>query len=208
MVPLYSLGPLHEWRALHPASREIRLANHLLRSAPSFTRGAFSLAGKTAVLWTEHIGFERHRALDGRFLKKLISPDRLRYAGLRSGKLLGTSLPRKSLPSSLRPENQEVLLITTNDKRNEKLSVRVYRIDDLVEWDADRFNASTQSFNARGDQLANIIVSCVARDSWSKNGTGEGAIHVMAPGMLVIGQTANEGVVARSRPCRMTSGWR
>lgn len=76
-----------------------------------------------------------------------------------------------------------VLLITTEEKANEFLSVRVYRVDDLIEkYDL----ASPQKPYS---SLIKIITTNVAYGSWSIHERGEGEIQLMRPGLLVVSQT-------------------
>ncbi|TWU29386.1 hypothetical protein [Bythopirellula polymerisocia] len=78
---------------------------------------------------------------------------------------------------------ENVLLITTQEKANQRLSVEVYRVDDLI---------SGYSQNPGGNQenpyssLVQVITNSIEFDSWMANGHGEGEIHLMEPGMLII----------------------
>lgn len=81
----------------------------------------------------------------------------------------------------------EVLLITTEDRANSMLLVRLYRIDDL------RIYADPLPNDPEGwvdfSPLVRVITSCIEADSWQTNETGEGDIIVIRPGVLVISQT-------------------
>ena len=83
--------------------------------------------------------------------------------------------------------DQEVLLITTQDKANETLLTSVYRVDDLLESDSWRFNATNQY--GAPDHLIDLVVASIEYDSWQENGTGEGELQYYPPGMIVICQT-------------------
>ena len=83
--------------------------------------------------------------------------------------------------------DKEVLLITTKDRANETLQTKVYRVDDF-----EHFAEVPSESSSKSDcfsPLTSVIVRCVAYDSWKANGTGEGAIQLMQPGMLVVSQT-------------------
>ncbi len=104
--------------------------------------------------------------------------------------------------------DKEVLLITTEDEANSRLEVRVYRVDDL--WDLSH-NAPPKDFKggswADFSPLLEVVTSCVEPDSWNENGTGEGEIHQLPPGMLVIYQTAKvhhgvDGLLSQIRRVR------
>ncbi|MCA9231139.1 MAG: hypothetical protein KDA57_10830 [Planctomycetales bacterium] len=109
--------------------------------------------------------------------------------------LSGVSL-RSALAMILRQPNlenlttlveNEVLLITTKDRANETLLTKVYRVDDF-----EHFAEVPSESSSKSDcfsPLTSVIVRCVAYDSWKANGTGEGAIQLMQPGMLVVSQT-------------------
>jgi hypothetical protein len=83
--------------------------------------------------------------------------------------------------------DHEVLMITTEDEANQRLEVRVYRVDDLV---GEAGPDEARSFDdERFDQLLDIIISTVETDSWADNRTGEGEIRRFAPAMFVVSQT-------------------
>ena len=82
----------------------------------------------------------------------------------------------------------EVLLITTKEKRNESITVKVYRVDDLLDAVSQKYNST--SLYGDPNYLINLIVANVEVKSWQENGTGEGNIHYYPPGMVVISQTA------------------
>ncbi len=105
----------------------------------------------------------------------------------------------------------EVLLFTTEERANESLITRVYRVDG---FDCGESVSGSKSFSQSQDRggrrpekfaqpnrsttchqvdfygsLPQVIVNCIESDSWQINGTGEGEIHVMKPGILVVSQT-------------------
>lgn len=60
----------------------------------------------------------------------------------------------------------EVLLITSQEEADNRIEVRVYRVDDLVrDPDSGEFDF---------DRLVDLIVTSVAHDTWQDNGNGEG----------------------------------
>lgn len=105
----------------------------------------------------------------------------------------------------------EVLLFTTKERANEFLITRVYRVDGFDCGESAPDSKSLLQSQARGSRrsekseqpnrsatcrkgsfygsLPQVIVSCIEFDSWQENGTGEGDIRVMKPGMLVVSQT-------------------
>ena len=80
----------------------------------------------------------------------------------------------------------EVLLITTKDRANERLVTRVCPVADLLPR-----RGVTGEQNGFADGLIDMIVSCIAHDTWMENGTGQGEIQLVYPGLLVIAQTAD-----------------
>jgi len=99
----------------------------------------------------------------------------------------------------------EVLLITTNERANETLQVIIYRVDDFDLSKATHRGggrgmgsgggggfgggAMSQSDSIDYSSLTKVITTTVEFDSWKASGTGEGEIQLMKPGMLVISQT-------------------
>jgi hypothetical protein len=81
--------------------------------------------------------------------------------------------------------NNEVLLITTQEEAEKRLEVRVYVVNDLVR------EASSLVWNedVDFDSLIEAIVATIEHESWMVNGTGEGEIQPLSPGMLVVSQT-------------------
>ena len=119
-----------------------------------------------------------------------ISPDTevtisLRNISLRSA--LNLILRQPGLEDLTYAVNDEVLLITTEEKANERLIVAVYRVDDLVDVDAERKTEKNSPFSP----LVKVITQSVEYDTWMANGSGEGEIHLMKPGILVVSQTQN-----------------
>jgi len=83
--------------------------------------------------------------------------------------------------------DHEVLLITTEDRANETLVTRVYRVDDLGPFFHQK--KPSDSDPACFSSLVETIVDCVERGSWKENGMGEGQIQLLRPGILVVAQT-------------------
>jgi hypothetical protein len=81
--------------------------------------------------------------------------------------------------------NDEVLLITTKDRANETLMTIVYRVDDLLDVASDEDSSKKNHYSS----LQDVITSGIEFDSWQANGTGEGSLFLMKPGMLVVTQT-------------------
>ncbi len=78
----------------------------------------------------------------------------------------------------------EVLMITTEERANGTLRIHVYRVDDL-DWGVNRSSSKENYYSS----LPQVIVSVVEVDSWQENNTGEGTILIMEPGVLVVSQT-------------------
>ncbi len=83
--------------------------------------------------------------------------------------------------------DNEVLLITTEDRANEKLLTRVYRVDDLLSTMPRRFNETRHQEDP--GTLINVLLRTVEVNSWAKNSTGDGEVQFYAPGMLLVTQT-------------------
>lgn len=81
----------------------------------------------------------------------------------------------------------EVLLITTNDVANATMQTIVYRVDDFEHF--VRSKGESKSTSNCYSPLQDVITSCVEFSSWQENGTGEGELHLMKPGLLVVSQT-------------------
>jgi hypothetical protein len=83
--------------------------------------------------------------------------------------------------------DHQVLLITTEEAAQQKLEVRIYRVDDLKSKmpPKDEHSAGRISY----DPLIDAITECVEHESWAENGTGTGQIAALEPGMLVVAQT-------------------
>jgi hypothetical protein len=73
----------------------------------------------------------------------------------------------------------EVLMITTTQVAESQLKTCVY---DVAGLDGER--------GSQMDAIVDTILSCVATDTWAKNGAGEAEIRAIKPGLLVISQTA------------------
>jgi hypothetical protein len=79
-----------------------------------------------------------------------------------------------------------VLLITTPEEAEQRLEVRIFRVDDLVRRKGAEENLYE---DADYDALIDIIAASIEHDSWMENGTGQGEISPFPPGILVISQT-------------------
>ena len=87
--------------------------------------------------------------------------------------------------------DREVLLITTEERANQTLSIQVYRVDDFEHFSYDEKHSKQTMLCYSPVPLMKAIVNCVEFDSWMENGTGEGTLFLMKPGMLVVSQTRN-----------------
>lgn len=74
----------------------------------------------------------------------------------------------------------EVLLITTPTEAEEHLGICLYDVRDLVAGPQDVGGIDT---------LRDVIVACVAPDTWTAGGGGTGEIRPLPSGLLVISQT-------------------
>lgn len=106
----------------------------------------------------------------------------LRNISLRSA--LNLMLRQPGLEDLTYVVDEEVLLITTREKANEKLVVEVYQVDDLI-----KDYSHPKKGGLQHSSLVNVITHCLAFDAWMANGSGEGEIRLMKPGMLVVMQT-------------------
>lgn len=79
----------------------------------------------------------------------------------------------------------DVLLITNNDRANQFVTIAVYRVDELIDNETPPENEKDNPYSS----LVKMITGCVARDTWTANGSGEGEIHLLRPGILVVSQT-------------------
>jgi hypothetical protein len=117
-----------------------------------------------------------------------ISPDaqvtiNLRNMSLRSA--LNLILRQPALDGLVYTIDNEVLMVTTEDYANDRLVVAVYRVDELVKDEVDYAPGQPGPYSP----LVQVIASCVANHTWAINGSGEGQIHLMPPGILVVSQT-------------------
>jgi uncharacterized membrane protein YgcG len=83
--------------------------------------------------------------------------------------------------------DDEVLLITTKERADSKLILRVYRVDDFQLHAPQPYPGAVSS--ADFNPLIDMICSCVEPDSWVENGTGTGELSLIEPAMLVVAQT-------------------
>jgi hypothetical protein len=83
--------------------------------------------------------------------------------------------------------DNEVLLITSLDGALSRLEVRIYQVEDLVRHDHGELQG--QADPKRVQALRRILVTNVAKDSWSDNKTGKGEVCVFASNLFVVTQT-------------------
>ena len=108
-------------------------------------------------------------------------------AGIGTDAPVTVSLHNISLRSALRlmfKQNQlnyviqdEVLLVTTKEAAEANLKTCVYDIRNIT------------GNNGEIEPVIDAIVSCVAKDTWARNGKGLAEIRPIKPGLLVITQT-------------------
>ncbi|MDZ4656149.1 MAG: STN domain-containing protein [Bythopirellula sp.] len=118
-----------------------------------------------------------------------VSPDtevtiNLRNISLRSA--LNLMLRQQGLEDLTYVVDEEVLLITTEEKANEKLIVQVYQVDDLVN---DYSQQPSGNEKNPYSSLVQVIMGSVEYNTWMANESGEGTVQLMQPGMLVVSQT-------------------
>lgn len=82
-----------------------------------------------------------------------------------------------------------VLLITTQAAADAWKDTRAYRVEDLATLVRDG-----ESGEQRADlqPLVRMLENCVEPESWASNGTGEGSIAALEPGILVVYQSKRE----------------
>lgn len=104
--------------------------------------------------------------------------------------------------------SDEVLLITSVEESLSRLKVAVYPVGDLLDFEypngEDAGDVSSPNENDSDDtqpkspgvqpgnidSLIDVIISCVASDTWVENGGPEAEIRPIQPGLLVVSQTA------------------
>lgn len=85
--------------------------------------------------------------------------------------------------------DEEVLLITTRDRADSLMDVRIYRVDDFdYSVHVPEF-ARGASASADYSPLIAAITDCVNKNSWSENGKGRGELQLLKPGILVVYNT-------------------
>lgn len=114
----------------------------------------------------------------------------LEDAGLTRDEPLTVNLRNITLQSALRLLlktkhltyiiRNEVLIITTPEEAETEFVACVYDVRDLIGRNQGNKNLST---------LVDAITSCVARETWARNGKGAAEIKALQPGLLVIAQT-------------------
>jgi len=83
--------------------------------------------------------------------------------------------------------DDEVLLITTIDRANATLTIRMHRVDDLDLFGDTPSKETTHP--QRFSSLTGAITSCVSSDSWQVHGKGEGELVLVKPGILIVSNT-------------------
>ena len=73
-----------------------------------------------------------------------------------------------------------MLIITTPEEAEAELTTCVYDVRDLIGENKENKDVLA---------LIDVIVSCVATETWAENGGGEAEIRSLRPGLLVISQT-------------------
>ncbi|MCA9234139.1 MAG: hypothetical protein KDA44_01615 [Planctomycetales bacterium] len=85
--------------------------------------------------------------------------------------------------------DNEVLLITSADEAAERLETRVYNVADLIDATPMAHLLGGDPTKTDYDSLIDALIASVEHDSWMENGTGNGEIQPLAPGMLLVTQT-------------------
>lgn len=111
-------------------------------------------------------------------------------AGLTAEERVSANVRNVSLRSALRLMlkkiqltyviRDEVLTITTPEEAECELKVCVYDVRDLIDKNRQKEQL---------DAIADVITSCVAKQTWADNGGGEAEIKRLPPCLLVISQT-------------------
>lgn len=114
----------------------------------------------------------------------------LEDAGLTTEEHISVNLRNVSLKSALRLMlrthtltyviRDELLIITTPEEAESELVACVYDVRDLI---------GTSTSEKELHALADVIVSCVATETWAKSGGGEAQIKPIRSGLLVVSQT-------------------
>lgn len=138
-----------------------------------------------------------------------LDPEGLEEAGVTKDQLVTLKLPEMKLRSVLkvllRPLHLDViptrteLLVTSQERASEKLFIRVYPVQDLIEQRIGPDGERLEDF----DRLIQIITSLIACDRWNDNG-GKGTIASYPSYCLVIGQTRN----VHEKIDRLLTSWR
>lgn len=82
----------------------------------------------------------------------------------------------------------EVLFVTTHDRAEKSLMTCVYDVRDLG-FTTTSAAAKSTSPSADNNRLAEVIIDCIATDTWAKNGGGQAEVQPLGPDLLVISQT-------------------
>lgn len=131
-----------------------------------------------------------------------ISPDteiEVSYANMSLRSALNLMLKQPGLEDLTFIIDNEVLLITTEERANESVQTHLYWIKDLQPKTIGSAAAHERSAEGRGRSsfqtrspnttLREAIIQCIESDSWMENGKGEGAIVQIEPGILIVSQT-------------------
>jgi hypothetical protein len=81
----------------------------------------------------------------------------------------------------------EMPMITTEEHAADSMFVRVYPTEDFVYSSGSILQGGASAW-AEYSPLVALITDCVARDTWSENGTGSGEIQTIKPGILIVTQ--------------------
>lgn len=81
----------------------------------------------------------------------------------------------------------ETPMITTEEHAADSTTLRVYPTEDFV-YGNDLHPGGGASAWAEYCPLIKLITDCVARETWSENGTGTGEIQMIKPGILIVTQ--------------------
>lgn len=84
----------------------------------------------------------------------------------------------------------EILLITTQEAADTRLSICAYPVRDLIDLSYEPTEAEKKSGRpAELVPIANTITSTIAADTWAESGKGGADLVAIRPGVLVISQT-------------------
>lgn len=103
--------------------------------------------------------------------------------------------------------DHETVIVTSVEDAASRMVTRVYRVNDLAVMRKVDYPYPGATAWADFDPLVDVITSCIAPRSWRENGTGDGDINTLKPGMYVILQTKRvhsqiEQLLADIRRCK------